>query len=785
MPQRQNCGGCNKLDLTEEPPVQEELILSFVSLSKDNTAILLNDDPKYTVFLPKSITRKDGKEKRKIIEDLILDGCTKYGVFYIGEDNVVKCAKEVVDQLYERPRAAKHVPPPSDPRIKGNNDYFEFLVDCTKKTVKEESALVRQIHYTLLSAYTNDPLNLADIAPTSTGKTYAILQSAKFGPMGQEIRIVGSMTPKVVVREDGVLVDKNMNPIGKEVRRLKNAIARAKSKKKFDAAEEHQDELTDLLDGSAYILDLSNKTLLFLEPPKPELWDLIKPILSHDAWEMEHPFVDKIASGGGLEVKRVITRGWPACIFCSAKDESRWEVWPEIESRFMVVSPNMIKPKYLAGNKLIAQKKGLPNCIKQEVIISDQELQVGKQCFNYLKQQIQKITTATDSPIWIPYAELLADILPADKGTDNRTTNRLYSFLNMSALVRAHLRPRLIIGNEQLVIATLEDLREALHVMQNVTGMPPHKLKFYQEYILPKFKAEKSTALTSRDICDYYNTNAPKGTPPMNTDRLTKTYLEELVNHSYLERQQDEETKTKQYMYTPLVDVDEEHYEEEEKYEGQGEGEDLSNRSKSGPFDQNLHFSKLLLSENHPKIPEDWLKREILELQEHRITPPIFKILDPKGNDIPIDQFIQEYEGSSRNGNGNGKGLKLHDFVIMSTRFDSPKTVKNTTSKEPQGGGDEENTINDRQEDENRSKRSNFDQFNRIIQDAMRIGGNGKSSKGHFTREDFVFELQMLPNEHWTYNEAEQTLHQLLEEGNVQEIEPGKFRPAQKRGSDF
>jgi hypothetical protein len=751
-----------------------------VSLNDDRTAILLNDDPRYVMLLPKKLVRKSGTERKKIIERLILDGCTKYDVFYISEDNIIKCTREVIDQLYERARAEKHVPPPSDPRIK-SNDYFEFLVDCTKKTVKEESALVRQIHYTLLSAYSSDPINLADIAPTSTGKTYPITEAKDFGPK-EDIRVVGSMSPKTLVREHGLLVDKDMKPIAKEVRRLQNAISAAKSKKKFDAVEDYQDELAALLDGSAYILDLSNKTLLFLEPPKPELWDLIKPILSHDTWQMEHPFVDKVASGG-LEVKRMITRGFPACIFCSAKDESKWEMWPEIESRFMVVSPNMVKPKYQAGNKLIGQKKGLPNCIKQQIIISDEEFQLGKECFNYLKHQIQKITAATDSPIWVPYTELLADILPADKGTDNRTTNRLYSFLNMSVLVRAHLRPRLIIGNEQLVIATLEDLAETLHVMQNVTGMPPHKLKFYQEYILPKFKVEKR-GLTSREICDYYNANAPKGTLLINTDRLTKTYLEELVNHSYLERQQDQETKTKQYLYTPLVDVNEEHYEEEQKYEGQEEGEDSPNRSKSRPFDQNLHFSKLLLPENLPEIPEDWLKREILELQEHRITPPIFKILDPKGNDIPIDRFIQEYEGS-RNGNGNGKGLKLHDFVKVSTRFDSPKTVKNTTSKEPQAGGNEENTINDRQEDENRSKRPNFDQFDQIIQNAMRIGGNGKSSKGHFTYEDFVFELQMLPNEHWTYNEAEQTLHQLLEEGNVREIEPGKFRPAQKGGPNF
>ncbi len=44
------------------------------------------------------------------------------------------------------------------------------------------------------------------------------------------------MTPKVLIREHGVLVDKHGNPIAKEVRRLKNAVSEAKSKKTKNSA---------------------------------------------------------------------------------------------------------------------------------------------------------------------------------------------------------------------------------------------------------------------------------------------------------------------------------------------------------------------------------------------------------------------------------------------------------------------------------------------------------------------------------------------------------------------
>src|SRR5215212_2145941 len=155
-----------------------------------------------------------------------------FGVDYVGMDNISQRAKEIVDLLYERARLNKnYIVTPSHPIIseKYSNDYFEYLIDCIKRTVKEENALLRQIMYTVLSACGNDPINLGVLAPTSTGKTYPIIETAKFTPLGKEVRIVGSMTPIVLIREHGVLVDRQGNPISKEVRRLKNAISSSKS----------------------------------------------------------------------------------------------------------------------------------------------------------------------------------------------------------------------------------------------------------------------------------------------------------------------------------------------------------------------------------------------------------------------------------------------------------------------------------------------------------------------------------------------------------------------------
>ncbi len=77
-----------------------------------------------------------------------------------------------------------------------------------------------------------------------------------------------------------------------------------------------------MLEDSRMLIDLSGKTLVFLEPPQRELWNLLKPILSHDTEEIEYPYVDR-NDRTGFVAKRVVVRGYPACIFCSAKDKSK------------------------------------------------------------------------------------------------------------------------------------------------------------------------------------------------------------------------------------------------------------------------------------------------------------------------------------------------------------------------------------------------------------------------------------------------------------------------------
>jgi hypothetical protein len=50
----------------------------------------------------------------------------------------------------------------------------QFCRDIILKEAKEEYRIIKQIFYTMLSAYTYNPINLAINSPSGEGKTYVI-----------------------------------------------------------------------------------------------------------------------------------------------------------------------------------------------------------------------------------------------------------------------------------------------------------------------------------------------------------------------------------------------------------------------------------------------------------------------------------------------------------------------------------------------------------------------------------------------------------------------------------
>ena len=537
-----------------------------------------------------------------------------------------------------------------------DRDYAEFVITTAKKTVKCEDSLVRQIVYTGLSADSNEPVNLGIIAPTSEGKTYPIVETLKSFPK-DDVWLIGSMSTKLLVRQKGELVDQHNQPLKPQIKELKRQIEETEDESKKETLKE---QLQELYENARSLIDLKGKVLVFLEPPQHELWNQLKPILSHDSEEIEFPYVDKTERG--FQPKRVVVRGWPACIFCSAKDESNWPAWPEIANRFLITSPNMVPEKYLQSNILIAQRKGLPDLLQQKLIVSDEEIQLARDCILYLKQEIQKTSRNKQNPVWIPYSQILGEILPSEKGTDTRIAKRIFSFLNIIALANAHLRLKLMYGQEKLIIAALEDLGQVLHITQNLNGMPTYKMKFFNEIFLQLYRSklrlgpdkkddneENRIAVTTKQLCDYMKKKTGK---EMDSDNLKKKYLNELHNNGLIGEEESLIDK-RQKIYYPVVEV---------PSFAEGNDEKISNYTNLGTFDNLLQYSKINIPDICKMIPEDWLIYEILVLATYRIdldnfkgcladflnTTEDLKLLDKEDNRLTIKQFISEYEKNQR-----------------------------------------------------------------------------------------------------------------------------------------
>jgi len=459
-------------------------------------------------------------------------------------------------------------------------NYFEFVVKSIKKTVKCEDTLIRQILYTGFSTYVeDDPINLGVLAPTSEGKTYAITETLQYFP-DEDVVYIGQMSPKVLVRQKGILVDKKSGqPIAYKIQELRTKVrVRELVKKRGKLTIKDKDEKENLNDeidqigedirkifeNSKTLIDLRGKILVFLEPPQHELWNLLKPILSHDKKEIEFPFVDKTANSNA-ETKDVVVRGWPACIFCSAKDESKWEIWNEIKSRILVTSPNMVTKKYQESNKLIAQSKGFPNLIQQQIIISDQVIETTKNCILLIKQKINKLKFKNKNKkisLWIPYYDLLQQELPANKGTDVRFAKKIFSLLNIVPIVKSDSRMILIMEGESSIIADLQDLKEVLSITQNLEGLPKFKVEFFNDIFNPLYKSktepdsnkdgakkEEIIAVSTRQLCDYFKEKKGK---PISTDNLKQTYLNQLINEGIIDYTQSK-INGRENIYYPIV----------------------------------------------------------------------------------------------------------------------------------------------------------------------------------------------------------------------------------------
>lgn len=329
-----------------------------------------------------------------------------------------------------------------------------------------------------LSAYTeNAQFNISYNAPSSTGKSYIPTEGAKLFPE-EDVVEVAYCSPTAFFHDVGQY-DKEKN---------------------------------------TYLVDLSQKILIFLDQPHMQLLERLRPLLSHDKKEIMLKITDK-NQVSGLKTKNILIRGYPAVIFCTAG----LNIDDQEATRFLLLSPEMNQEKIREGIYESIKKESNSEAYKTWLEENpDRKL---------LKERIRAIKLEGIKEINIPNYEKIVERFLAKneilKPRHQRDIKRLVSLIKSFALVNLWWRDK----NGATIIANQEDIEQAFKIWDNISvsqelKLPPFIYKIYQDIILIAWKEKNGTTgqagLTRQEILSKYFTVYGK---IMDTNQLRQQIL--------------------------------------------------------------------------------------------------------------------------------------------------------------------------------------------------------------------------------------------------------------------
>jgi hypothetical protein len=364
------------------------------------------------------------------------------------------------------------------------------------RTVKHDKTTSNLVVKTGLSAYTKEPLNTFLRGGSSIGKTYVVVNSLTCFPK-EDVWFLGGLSPTALVHDRGLLVDENGEPI--------EAVPKPEKKASLDEKEAYL-TYREKLKTSHYLVELHGKILVFLEAPNIETFNKLRPVLSHDVWEISYKFTDT-SQKGSLRTTHVVLRGWPATIFCSTDEK----FVQDLATRSFTFTPETTEEKYRDANKLTGTKAAFPWKFEKDM---DDVLLEGY--ITYFKEHMKELQ------VIVPYAEKFGNVFPAKFPRSMRDFKHVLSLIQVSALFYFVQRPVLVRklrfeteGKEgfreeehRYVMAVKQDYDNTMTLWKEVretteTSAASHHLTFFHKVVEPM--ATLKPMFTIKDLTDTWN----------------------------------------------------------------------------------------------------------------------------------------------------------------------------------------------------------------------------------------------------------------------------------------
>ncbi|MGC9346216.1 MAG: hypothetical protein ACP5ER_05450, partial [Candidatus Bathyarchaeales archaeon] len=392
-------------------------------------------------------------------------------------------------------------------------ELYQKFMEHLGRTVKRDDVAKNIVFLTGLSAYTEEPINLFLRGESSTGKSYNVVQALKYFPK-EDVWLLGGLSPKALIHSKGKLVDENGEEINlkekPEKPNKKDYPSEHDYRQAFNEYKEERERWIKRLENSRYLVDLTGKTLVFLEAPHIETLNMLRPILSHDAYEISYRFTDK-DSKGKLQTQHVIIRGWPATIFCSTQEK----YVHDLATRGFTVTPETTEQKYRDANILTGNKAAYPWKFQQ-----DFDLLLLEGYIRFLKNNLGNVKVV------IPYAKTFAEKFPCRFPRSMRDFKHILNLIKVVALFHFAQRPVLIRKlkvevesedptvpeykevEEHYIMATKQDYDVVMALWNEIretteTSAPGHIIKFYHEVV--KKVAKEKPEFTVEDLVDEWN----------------------------------------------------------------------------------------------------------------------------------------------------------------------------------------------------------------------------------------------------------------------------------------
>lgn len=313
------------------------------------------------------------------------------------------------------------------------------LLEVLGLTIKEDDVCKLITFYCMLSAYTHDSqINVSFNAPSSSGKTYITTEIAKLFPEEDKIESSGA------------------------------------SPTSFYYTEGEEDE-----ERNAKVISFERKILLFLEQGNSAIQTKLRPILSHDSWEINYRITNKNKSGGN-RTELIILQGFPATVFCSAGlrlDEQE-------ATRAILLSPEPSQAKIQAAielqNKRGTDEKAYTAWLESQperVALKERIIAVRDECVEHIKL-----------PDNGAIKERFYKAFPKLRQRHTRDFTHLQQLIKVITLLNLWHRKH----SDGSIVANQSDIDQAFELWEQLAqsqnlGIPPTAIHFYKTYILPTF----------------------------------------------------------------------------------------------------------------------------------------------------------------------------------------------------------------------------------------------------------------------------------------------------------